>query len=60
MRKQMLGGSLHKVYRFSQLYGLRRAIVKALGRLRVGSITRFVISPLKFFKKNKFVTKYTF
>lgn len=56
MRKPMLGSSLHKVYRFSQLYGLRRAIVKALGRLRVGSITRFVISPLKFFKKNKFVS----
>lgn len=48
---------LYKIYRFALIYGIRRALVKALGRLRVGKITRFVVSPLSFLrKKNKFIS----
>ncbi|GAC29870.1 Gfo/Idh/MocA family protein [Brumicola pallidula] len=48
---------LYKIYRFALIYGMRRALVKALGRLRVGKITRFVVSPLSFLrKKNKFIS----
>jgi len=47
---------IYKVYRFALIYGIRRAVVKALGRLRVGSITRFVVNPFIFFKKNKFIS----
>lgn len=50
-----LKSDFYKIYRFSKIYGLRRAIVKALGRLRIGNVTRFVISPSKFFFGKKHI-----
>jgi len=45
---------LLKLFRFSQIYGLKRALIKALGRLRVGSLNLYVISPtLLLFGKNR-------
>lgn len=49
-------GGFYKLYRFALIYGVRRALVKALGRLRVGSVTRFVVSSFNFFKKNKCIS----
>jgi predicted dehydrogenase len=46
----------HKLVRFAFIYGIRRSLVKALGRLRVGSLTRFLINPFKFFRKNKIIS----
>lgn len=46
----------YKVYRFSKIYGYRRALVKALGRLRVGKFTRFIINPFKTFRRNKIIS----
>lgn len=48
---------VYKVYRFALIYGIRRAVVKALGRLRVGGITRFIVNPFNFLNtKNKFIS----
>lgn len=54
--KALRSSGIYKIYRFAFIYGVRRALVKALGRLRVGRMTRFIVNPFRYYKKNKTIS----